>query len=95
MYFAFPRAHYFSGIGYAICIIDIYMAMCYNTVLAWSVYYLVQSLQAELPWTRCFNAWNTARCRQSPTNGTLPATGSAASNSSAANTTSPAYEFFQ
>ncbi|KAF0305155.1 Sodium-dependent serotonin transporter [Amphibalanus amphitrite] len=82
-----------KGIGYAICIIDIYMAMCYNTVLAWSVYYLVQSLQAELPWTRCFNAWNTDRCRQSPANGTLPAAGGGASNSSA-NTTSPAYEFF-
>ena len=82
-----------AGIGYAICIIDIYMAMCYNTVLAWSVYYLVQSLQAELPWTRCLNEWNTPRCRQSPANGTLPAAG-AATNSSA-NTTSPAYEFFQ
>ena len=65
------------------------MAMCYNTVLAWSVYYLVQSLQAELPWTRCFNEWNTDRCRQTPANGTL-----SAANSSA-NTTSPAYEFFQ
>lgn len=29
-----------AGIGYAICVIDIYMAMYYNTIIAWAVYYL-------------------------------------------------------
>ncbi|XP_037090813.1 sodium-dependent serotonin transporter-like [Pollicipes pollicipes] len=75
-----------KGIGYAICIIDIYMAMCYNTVLAWSVYYLVQSFRNELPWTRCQNAWNTARCRQTPLNESWPPPDG--------NATSPAYEYF-
>ncbi|XP_064088102.1 sodium-dependent serotonin transporter-like [Macrobrachium nipponense] len=51
-----------KGIGYAICIIDLYMAMYYNTILAWSVYYLVASFRSELPWTSCDNAWNTENC---------------------------------
>ena len=50
------------GIGYAICIIDLYMAMYYNTILAWSVYYLIASFDDELPWTSCDNEWNTPNC---------------------------------
>ncbi|KAF2359890.1 Sodium:neurotransmitter symporter [Trinorchestia longiramus] len=53
-----------KGIGYAICMIDLYMAMYYNTILAWSVYYLVASFSSELPWTSCDNAWNTPNCTQ-------------------------------
>ena len=32
-----------KGIGYAICIIDIYVGMFYNTVIGWAVYYFVQA----------------------------------------------------
>ena len=33
-----------KGIGYAICVIDIYVGMFYNTVIGWAVYYFIQSL---------------------------------------------------
>ena len=33
-----------KGIGYAICIIDIYVGMFYNTVIGWAVYYFFQSV---------------------------------------------------
>ncbi|XP_042211445.1 sodium-dependent serotonin transporter-like, partial [Homarus americanus] len=75
-----------KGIGYAICIIDLYMAMYYNTILAWSVYYLVASFGNELPWTSCNNTWNTANC-------TLTANVHNATDKSL--TTSPAKEFFR
>ncbi|XP_047486538.1 sodium-dependent serotonin transporter-like [Penaeus chinensis] len=74
-----------KGIGYAICIIDLYMAMYYNTILAWSVYYLVASFRSELPWTTCDNEWNTANC-------TLTANVHNATDKSL--TVSPAQEFF-
>ena len=32
-----------KGIGYAICVIDIYVGMFYNTVIGWAVYYFVQA----------------------------------------------------
>ncbi|XP_072909511.1 sodium-dependent serotonin transporter-like [Hemitrygon akajei] len=52
----------FKGIGYAICIIDLYVAFYYNTVMAWALYYLYSSFTSELPWTNCNNAWNTGNC---------------------------------
>ena len=33
-----------KGIGYAICVIDIYVGMFYNTVIGWAVYYFVSSI---------------------------------------------------
>jgi len=57
-----------KGIGYAICIIDIYVGMFYNTVIGWAVYYFFQSVLSagkytygtvdSLPWTSCNNSWN-------------------------------------
>ena len=31
-------------VGYAICVIDIYMGMFYNTIIGWAVYYFVARL---------------------------------------------------
>ncbi|KPM08089.1 sodium-dependent noradrenaline transporter-like protein 2 [Sarcoptes scabiei] len=56
-----------KGLGYAICIIDIYMAMYYNTIIAWALYYLFVSIGSlidmQLPWQSCTNEWNTEFCR--------------------------------
>jgi len=59
-----------KGIGYAICVIDIYVGMFYNTVIGWAVYYFVQAFLSaaqftysdevnSLPWTSCDNPWNS------------------------------------
>ncbi|GBP36698.1 Sodium-dependent serotonin transporter [Eumeta japonica] len=69
------------GVGYAICLIDVYMGMYYNTIIGWAVYYLVASLWAvrtQLPWTSCDNEWNTPACApvtdpRAPPNSTTPA----------------------
>ncbi|XP_053562117.1 sodium-dependent serotonin transporter [Bombina bombina] len=52
----------FKGIGYAICMIALYVASYYNTIMAWALYYLIFSFRAELPWTSCQNSWNTENC---------------------------------
>ncbi|CAG0915473.1 unnamed protein product [Notodromas monacha] len=75
-----------KGVGYAICVIDLYMAMYYNTIIAWALYYLFSSFTDELPWTSCYNEWNTVNC-SSLTNFT--------GNGSVSNlTASPAQEYF-
>ncbi|XP_058116827.1 sodium-dependent serotonin transporter [Anopheles ziemanni] len=61
-----------KGVGYAICLIDIYMGMYYNTIIGWAVYYLFASFSSELPWTKCGNPWNTDAC--SPVTGRLNTT---------------------
>lgn len=73
----------FSGIGYAICLIDVYMGMYYNTIIGWAVYYLYASFTYELPWTSCNNEWNTPLCKPVSQQANLT------------NATSPAREFFE
>uniref|UniRef100_A0A8C9YU20 Transporter n=1 Tax=Sander lucioperca TaxID=283035 RepID=A0A8C9YU20_SANLU len=54
----------FKGIGFAICIIALYISFYYNTIMAWALYYLLSSFQPTLPWTTCTNSWNTANCNR-------------------------------
>ncbi|KAH8301750.1 sodium-dependent serotonin transporter [Drosophila kikkawai] len=72
-----------KGVGYAICLIDIYMGMYYNTIIGWAVYYLFASFTSKLPWTSCDNPWNTNNC--------MPVT----SDNFTELSTSPAKEFFE
>lgn len=76
---------FFIGVGYAICLIDVYMGMYYNTIIGWAVYYLYisfGSILTELPWMSCGNPWNTITCKTMDQNRTE-------------NSTSPAKEFFE
>lgn len=73
----------FPGVGYAICLIDIYMGMYYNTIIGWAVYYLFASFTSKLPWTSCDNPWNTQNC--------MPVT----SENFTQLATTPAKEFFE
>uniref|UniRef100_A0A336LLZ3 Transporter n=1 Tax=Culicoides sonorensis TaxID=179676 RepID=A0A336LLZ3_CULSO len=75
-----------KGVGIAICIIDIYMGMYYNTIIGWAVYYLFASFTSELPWTKCGNDWNTDACSPVYT---------VNNNTNITNTSSPAKEFFE
>uniref|UniRef100_A0A8C7JI34 Solute carrier family 6 member 4a n=1 Tax=Oncorhynchus kisutch TaxID=8019 RepID=A0A8C7JI34_ONCKI len=49
-------------VGFAICIIALYIAFYYNTIMAWALYYLLASFRPTLPWTTCSNPWNTVNC---------------------------------
>ena len=37
-------------------------AVYYNIIMAWTVYFLLMSLRAVLPWATCDNDWNTDAC---------------------------------
>ncbi|NXY89238.1 SC6A4 protein, partial [Alcedo cyanopectus] len=52
----------FKGIGFAICIIGLYVSFYYNTIIAWALYYFYSSFSATLPWASCDNPWNTPNC---------------------------------
>uniref|UniRef100_A0A8D2LWE2 Transporter n=1 Tax=Varanus komodoensis TaxID=61221 RepID=A0A8D2LWE2_VARKO len=52
----------FKGVGFATCVIGLYVSFYYNTILAWALYYLYSSLALALPWTSCGNPWNTPNC---------------------------------
>ncbi|KAI1899701.1 hypothetical protein AGOR_G00064480 [Albula goreensis] len=80
----------FGGLGYASQVIILHGCVYYIIILAWALFYLVQSFNQELPWAHCNNTWNTGAC--------LPLDGSnLAANVSGLpeNATSPIMEFWQ
>uniref|UniRef100_A0A3Q1H7Z3 Transporter n=1 Tax=Anabas testudineus TaxID=64144 RepID=A0A3Q1H7Z3_ANATE len=52
----------FGGLGYASQVIILHGCVYYIIILAWALFYLSYSFQAELPWSHCNNTWNTTSC---------------------------------
>ncbi|XP_071779911.2 sodium- and chloride-dependent GABA transporter 2-like [Centroberyx gerrardi] len=80
----------FGGLGYASQVMILHGCVYYIVILAWALFYLAYSFQAELPWAHCNNTWNTEACvlfdyQNQTANGTsLPE-----------NATSPVMEFWE
>lgn len=51
-----------KGVAFTAFTIDLFMAMFYNTVIAWAVYYLFLSFKSVVPWKDCNKPWNTLCC---------------------------------
>ncbi|KAJ3608457.1 hypothetical protein NHX12_025504 [Muraenolepis orangiensis] len=41
------------GIGYSSCVVCFFVAVYYNVIIGWSLFYLGNSFQYPLPWERC------------------------------------------
>ncbi|XP_017779770.1 PREDICTED: sodium-dependent neutral amino acid transporter B(0)AT3 isoform X2 [Nicrophorus vespilloides] len=44
---------FLSGIGISSAVVSFNVALYYNTIIAWCLFYFVQSFQSELPWSEC------------------------------------------
>ncbi|XP_048373723.1 sodium-dependent neutral amino acid transporter B(0)AT2-like [Sphaerodactylus townsendi] len=56
------------GVGFASCVVCSFVALYYNVIIAWSLYYLGNSFQLPLPWESCPEASNQTEdmeCSQS------------------------------
>ncbi|XP_048871542.1 sodium-dependent neutral amino acid transporter B(0)AT2-like isoform X1 [Brienomyrus brachyistius] len=42
-----------AGIGYSSCVVCFFVALYYNVIIAWSLFYLFSSFQFPLPWEQC------------------------------------------
>ena len=52
-----------TGVGIGMIIIAALVAVYYNVIIAWAIYYLIRSCTTgPLPWSTCDNEWNTANC---------------------------------
>ena len=51
-----------SGLGFAMVVTNTIVALYYNVIIAWSLYYFFASMTNQLPWTDCDNWWNTELC---------------------------------
>lgn len=53
----------FEGIGYSMCLISGLVALYYNMINAWIIYYLFASISfSGVPWSECNEAWSTKQC---------------------------------
>lgn len=50
-----------AGLGYASQVMILHACVYYIVILAWALFYLSYSFQAELPWSHCNNTWNTGQ----------------------------------
>lgn len=62
----------FKGLGFAMTIISALIALYYNVVIAWCLYYLFASMTSYLPWQDCDNEWNTCKCSDANMNFSSP-----------------------
>ncbi|KPP78243.1 sodium-dependent neutral amino acid transporter B(0)AT2-like [Scleropages formosus] len=42
-----------GGVGFASCMVCFFVALYYNVIISWSLFYLSQSFQHPLPWNEC------------------------------------------
>ncbi|XP_029440218.1 sodium-dependent neutral amino acid transporter B(0)AT2-like [Rhinatrema bivittatum] len=42
-----------AGIGFASCVVCFFVALYYNVIIAWSLFYIFHSFQYPLPWESC------------------------------------------
>ncbi|KAL4659456.1 sodium-dependent neutral amino acid transporter B(0)AT2-like [Arapaima gigas] len=42
-----------GGVGFASCMVCFFVALYYNVIISWSIFYLSQSFQHPLPWHEC------------------------------------------
>ena len=51
-----------KGVGVATVVISFILCTYYNVIITWAIYYLVNSLRAELPWYGCEAQWSSPNC---------------------------------
>jgi len=44
---------YVAGVGWAMFIVSVLIAIYYNMIIAYTIYYLFASFKAMLPWAEC------------------------------------------
>uniref|UniRef100_A0A8D0DZ33 Transporter n=1 Tax=Salvator merianae TaxID=96440 RepID=A0A8D0DZ33_SALMN len=42
-----------GGIGFASCLVCLFVGLYYNVIIGWSIFYFFQSFQYPLPWSEC------------------------------------------
>jgi solute carrier family 6 amino acid transporter-like protein 5/7/9/14 len=51
-----------KGLGFAMVFTNLMVALYYNVIISWCLYYLFASMTSKLPWEDCGNYWNTYLC---------------------------------
>ena len=52
----------FKGLGYGMLYVTFLVAIYYNMIIAWTLFYTFAGMQSQLPWEFCGNDFNTLAC---------------------------------
>ncbi|XP_019947904.2 sodium- and chloride-dependent betaine transporter-like [Paralichthys olivaceus] len=52
----------FEGVGMASQVATFYLSTFFIIILAWNIFYMINSFKSPLPWSTCDNWWNTELC---------------------------------
>ena len=52
----------FKGLGYGMLYVTFLVAIYYNMIIAWTLFYTFAGMQTQLPWEFCGNEFNTLTC---------------------------------
>lgn len=52
----------FKGLGFAMIAATFYVAIYYNMIIAWTIFYMFAGFQSELPWSHCNSRYSSPRC---------------------------------
>ena len=51
-----------AGVGWGMIVMSFMVALYYNMIIAWTLYYFFASMTSQLPWELCDAEWNTPLC---------------------------------
>ncbi|XP_022100179.1 sodium- and chloride-dependent glycine transporter 1-like isoform X2 [Acanthaster planci] len=52
----------FRGVGYGMVIVSALVAIYYNVIICYTIFYIVKSMTTTLPWVGCNHQWNSEFC---------------------------------
>ena len=54
----------FLGVGYGMVVVSAWVAIYYNVIITYTIYYMFMSMTSSLPWIGCNHEWNTPFCSE-------------------------------
>ena len=53
-----------SGVGYGMVVCSGLVAIYYNVIITYTIFYMLKSMTTSLPWVGCHHDWNTPYCSE-------------------------------
>lgn len=54
----------FRGVGYGMVVCSFLVAIYYNVIITYTIFYMFKSMTTSLPWVGCHHEWNTPYCSE-------------------------------
>ena len=56
--------YFVVGVGYGMVVCSYLVAIYYNVIITYTIFYMFKSMTTSLPWIGCHHEWNTPNCSE-------------------------------